>query len=39
MAYKKGSSDVFLKFVAQASKLKQIKEICTNKQDRFRKRL
>ena len=29
MAYKKGSSDVFLKFVAQASKLKQIKEICT----------
>ena len=28
MTYKKGTSDVFLKFVAQADKLKQIKKIC-----------
>ena len=28
MAYKKGTSEVFSKFVAQAEKLKQIKKIC-----------
>ena len=33
MAYKKGTSEVFSKFVAQAEKLKQIKEICTKNLD------
>ena len=28
MTYKKRTSDVFLKFVAQADKLKQIKKVC-----------